>query len=276
MKTPHARGSPIDMRRFSSWTAEFSGYRHAVNENRIDRWLKQFRRVDRDLAARLLDCVDFISSDQITAAYHSILLELPGWSNDERVRTGKWQFVAFSGSAGESGDTMLHRFRLANNLSERKFNDLFIHLSDLLRAGLRPDDTVVLVDDFSGTGDQVCKAWHTHGISELFANNPRAFLALVAAGYKAVARIRKETGLIPVPHIVLGKTDSIFSDRCQHFTANEKATLLRYAHSANQQQPKGYGDCGFVTVLAHRCPNNTIPILHAHHARWEGLFRRHD
>ncbi len=36
------------------------------------------------------------------------------------------------------------------------------------------------------------------------------------------------------------------------------------------------GDCGFVIVLAHKCPNNTIPILHARRAGWEGLFRRHE
>src|SRR5207253_1370137 len=115
-----------------------------------------------------------------------------------------------------------------------------------------------------------------YGISELFANQPRAFLALVAAGHKAVDRIRNETDFVPASHIVLGESDSIFSDRCTHFTPAEKETLLRYSLMANRQEPKGYGDCGFVTVFAHRCPNNTIPILHSHHQKWEGLFRRHD
>jgi hypothetical protein len=29
-------------------------------------------------------------------------------------------------------------------------------------------------------------------------------------------------------------------------------------------------------VLAHRTPNDTIPILHAVHGEWHGLFPRHD
>jgi hypothetical protein len=29
-------------------------------------------------------------------------------------------------------------------------------------------------------------------------------------------------------------------------------------------------------VFQHRSPNNSIPILHADHERWTGLFPRHD
>lgn len=34
--------------------------------------------------------------------------------------------------------------------------------------------------------------------------------------------------------------------------------------------------CGFVIVFAHTCPNNSIPILHVSHTKWQGLFRRYD
>src|SRR5688572_16075974 len=107
MKRPQPRGRPIDMPRIRRWTSDFAGYRHIVNEDRIDRWLHQFRNADRDVAARVLDAVDFITTEQVAAAYRSALLAIPGWNQDERARQGRWRFIPYAVSAGESGDAML-------------------------------------------------------------------------------------------------------------------------------------------------------------------------
>ena len=80
-------------------------------------------------------------------------------------------------------------------------------------------------------------------------------------------------------HVELTEADEIFSTKCRHFSRREKHTILRYCRRADSASPRGFGDCGFVVVFAHNCPNNTIPILHARDPggrRWEGLFRRHD
>src|SRR4051794_14153052 len=159
MRAPKHRGSPVDMARMRGWVEEFAGYRIAVNEGRIGRWLQQFEEADRDLAARLLDVVDFIGNDQIAAAFREALSGLPGWSPDENRRSGRWFFVAFSSSAGESGDQMLHRFRTANNLAGRRYDYLFHYRSELLMLAPGEEDTVVLIDDFAGTGNQACQAW---------------------------------------------------------------------------------------------------------------------
>lgn len=274
MKKPLPRSTRIDMARMARWAGEFSGYRVTVTEARIDRWLSQFRPSDRDIAARILDSVDFITSEQITASYRSILGSLEGWSVDEALRQGKWRFTAFSASAGESGDTMLHKFRLANNLSNRRFNELFIYKSDLLKEELGADDSVVFVDDLSGSGDQVCKSWPL--IEELLPGKPRVYLALVVATASARDRIQDETDIIVMPHYTLGEADNFFSAACKHFTVVEKETIRQYCERADRNKPRGYGDCGLLVVLTHNCPNNSIPILHANHQRWEGLFRRYD
>lgn len=275
MKVPRSRGSNVDMARMKNWLDDFYGYRHSVAESRIDRWLNQFDREHRDLAARTLDCVDFITNEQITKAFQSVLGSLPGWSKDERHRHGNWRFVAFSVSAGESGDTMLAQFRLANGLDKKKYNHLFVHKSELLRQGLGPEDTVVFVDDFAGTGNQACNAWNEN-IQELLPEGPGIFLVYVAASAAARKRITEETEITVAPHIELIEPDNIFSHKCTHFTKAEKETLLSYCRKADRANPRGYGSCGFVIVFAHRCPNNSIPILHADHKAWHGLFRRHD
>src|SRR5947207_8778303 len=193
MKEPLPRGVVVDARRMRSWLDTITGYRHAVNEERIDRWLEQFDAADQDLAARILDSVDFISAGQVTQGFRAILGGLTGWSRNEPERQGRWRFVALSASAGESGDTMLHRFRMANNLTGRQYTDLFVYKRDLLQEKLGPGDTVLFVDDFAGTGQQVSEHWPE--LAELLPGNPHAYLGLVAASREARVRIEGETRL---------------------------------------------------------------------------------
>lgn len=275
MRKPRRRNAALNAERMRQWITEFGSYRININEGRIDRWLDQFDDEDRDLAARILDSVEFVSHSQVTNAFRDILNGMEGWDLDEARRQGKWRFVPFSGSAGESGDTMLHIFRHANNLANKRHNELFIYRSDLLRERLGPEDTVVFVDDFAGTGIQACDAWQQQ-FQELLPEEPSIYLVLVAASQTARERIRDTTNMNVIPHMELHNCDDIFSSSCKHFNNAEKSRIHHYCSIADKYQPKGFGDCGFVITFHHICPNNSIPILHTANRRWEGLFRRYD
>ncbi len=281
MRTPKARGKPIDAARLRSWHDRFEGYRVAVTDDRIRTWLRSFRGQDTDLGARVLDAVMFLKPENMEAALRDRVGRLPGWHKSKTRRRGKWRFVAFSISAGESGDSMLHRSRTALGLTGRQHDELYIHKADLMRAELGAEDSVVFFDDFAGTGQQACRAWHGDpekgitGLAELLPGNPKTYLVLVAAGQRAVERIAQETRLSVLPGHVLGPADNIFSEDCKHFTSSEKNSLLTYCKRADRRNPRGYRDCGFVIVLAHRTPNNSIPVLHANHDRWRGIFPRY-
>ena len=235
MKKPLKRSSPVDMNRMASWMTLFAGYRYAVTEGRVDRWLDQFAPEDRDCSARLLDSVDFITGDQIAAAYRSTLDSLGGWDRAEVKRTAKWRFVAYSSSAGESGDSMLHRFRMANSLGSSSFNELFIRKSELLTENLESRDTVVFVDDFAGTGDQACDSWPE--FQELLPGNPSPYLVLVAVTAQAADRIQNETGLLLSYSILLDESDDVFSPKCKHFTRQEKNSILMEEFSIPPNSP---------------------------------------
>jgi len=273
MMTPEARGKPIDSKRKRSWLDRFDGYRVAVTEARIQEWLKNFRVEDTDLAARILDAVIFLKAEDMEEALRKMVTRLPGWHKSEKQRRGKWRFVAYSISAGESGDTMLHRSRTALRMTGRKYDKMFIHKADLLSEELGTEDNVAFFDDFAGTGQQACRAWR--GLVELLPGNPKTYLILIAAGQRAVSRIGAETGLRVVTDRVLGPNEDIFSENCCHFTETEKGRLLEYCRRADSRDPQGYGNCGFVLVLAHKTPNNSIPALHANYGRWKGLFPRY-
>ena len=273
MKAPRERNAPVEHQRIERWLDEFARYRYAVTERKIERWLEQFAPIHRDVAARLLDVVDFVAPEQIDAAFRSLLARLNGWDKDERRRSGRWRFVPFSVSAGESGDTMLHAFRVANDLDYKKYNNLFIQKRDLLAEGLGASDNVVFVDDFAGTGDQAVRGWQ-QSIGELLPGRPKAYLVMPVVRQAARRRIAEETDFRVLAHKELHEGDELFNNACSHFSNTEKRALLRYCQRASPQTPRGYGECGLVLVFAHRCPNNTIPILHAAHRDWNGLFPR--
>jgi hypothetical protein len=287
VKRPFAPGTAVDAKRFKRWIDRFGSYRAGIINVTIQGWLLQFDKKDRDLAARVLDAVEFYGQTQIHAAYRQVLEALPGWHKLAAKRKGRWRFAAMSGSAGESGDAMLYQFRIANGLDARGFNELFVSRSDLFRQPMLPDDdpqklgkddVVVLLDDFSGTGTQVCAAWNdpVTSFGALLAGVGKVYLILVAASKAARERIAAETAISPVPAHELRESDNVFSEQCKHFTKGDRDRLLHYGEIADKRSPKGFGDCGFVVVFQHRPPNNSIPILHADHSKWTALFPRHD
>lgn len=286
MRSSLAAGTPIDAKRYKRWIDLFGSYRAGIINTTIDSWLTQFDSGDRDLAARILDSVEFYGQSQIHKAYRQALLALDGWDKAASKRKGHWRFTAMSSSAGESGDSMLYEFRLANGLDSKAFRGLFVTRSDLFRQTmlpeddpqrLGPDDVVVLLDDFSGTGTQICDAWNDPATSfgALLAGVGKVYLIVVAASKAAQIRISNETSLSLVPAHKLTESDNVFSNDCQNFSVGDRTKLLHYGRRANNKEPRGFGDCGFVVVFQHRSPNNSIPILHADHDKWTGLFPRH-
>jgi len=288
MKRPLAPGTSIDAKRYRRWIDHFGSYRAGIINVTIQIWLNQFDAPDQDLAARVLDAVEFYGQSQIHAAYRNALESLDGWHKAASKRKGKWRFAAMSRSAGESGDAMLYQFRVANGLDAKPLNELFVpSLSDLFRLANLPDsdphklgrdDVVVLLDDFSGSGAQVCDAWNDPELSfgALLAGVGKVYLIVVAASRSARKRIKEETKISLVSAHELQESDNIFSDHCGHFTTADRTKLLHYGTIADKTAPKGFGNCGFVVVFQHRTPNNSIPILHADNSNWIGLFPRHE
>lgn len=271
MEVPMERGLPIDARRYSDWEEKFEGYRRPISQGKIQRWLEQFDAEDQDTAARLLDSVAYFSLPHISAAYRQLLAALPGWSENEAHRAGKWRFVPFSGSVGESGDSMVHEFRIANRMTSARYKEMFIHRSDLVRENLTADDTVVLIDDFSGTGQQATEAWGRQ-FSELLFSSPRVYLILVAADYRGIEKVTSETPIEPAVFRIFDRDDNLKST--PYFDDAEKETIEGYCKKANPSIPLGYGELGIVAVFHHRCPNSSLAVLHSRKNNWEPLFPR--
>ncbi|WP_298242769.1 hypothetical protein [uncultured Bradyrhizobium sp.] len=271
MKLPKPRGTAIDEARLHEWDQQFRFYRHPPNADTVKAWLARFKVADQDVAARILDCVEVVSEARIQEGYKSALASLNGWHKSPASREGRWVFTAF-GKPGESGLSMLRIFREANGLTRSQYDDLFRHVTEIPKLKLTAADTIILVDDFSGSGKQVCKRWPQ--LQELIASDARCLIILTAATADAKKKIEHETELEVISHITIQQNENVFSSRCTRFSQPEKNSLLKYCRIADAQNPKGFSETGLLYVLSHKTPNNSIPILHTNHPRWIGLFPR--
>lgn len=274
MRKPKESGTPIGTVRYRRWLSTFGAYRETVTQAIVEDWIEQFEDRHKDTAARVLDSLQFITFNTIGVAFRDALASLPGWSVSESKRVGKWRFVPFSQSSGESADSMMHRFRIANNLAGKPHNPMFLYRSELASEGLGPEDSVVFVDDFTATGDQVLEAWEI--FAELLTECGNIYYVCVAASKSAIARVQNETDMKVIAQCILTSKDDIFDDACAYFDDKEKRTIEQYCKLASKANPRGRGNCGYVLVFAHQCPNNSIPILHAESRNWTPLFPRYE
>lgn len=255
----------------------------------IEAWFHQFTQLEQAIAAKLLDAVQFVSIHESRRAYVDLLPRLQGWDPRPTVRTGRWWFLAF-GRPGESGGTMLRELRIAAALEPPVFHNMFPEIRDLVDQSPSAGDTIVLVDDFSGTGRQACATWAK--LSEVLApyTQPRStldpatattttkpgcsvHLLLVGARQRGIETIRA-AGLRAEAFRLLDDHDDVFHPSSPTFDEGERKSLLKMCMRADKKNPTGFGQCGLAFVIAHRTPNNSLPILHVRTNKFVGLFPR--
>jgi len=258
---------PVSEERIAAWARRFITYRSPVTEETISVWLKRFGQEHLDLAARVLDGVEFYEDPTIEGAFRHLLDGLPGWHKDAPKRQGRWRFVGL-GNAAKSGGEMVGKLRVAAGLTWPQFEPMFPHLRDLPGEQLGPDDSVVFVDDFSGSGTQAIGWWPQ--VQELLTEGPTVYLLLVAATSHAVNEIAKKTAWEVRVHQTFGLDKNVFAAECQSFSEADKAALHAYCAAIDKKCPMGYGECGLLLVFRRRTPNNSIPLLHGR----GGLFPR--
>jgi len=260
----------ISMAILEGWYDRFRFYRHSPSKVEILGWIKQFAPQHHGLARRLLDNVILISDLQIQQGYREALAALDGWSKIDTQRRGRWAFVGLGGQA-ESGPAMLHMFREANGLESDRHQGLFVTPADLPKLRLTARDTVIFVDDFSGTGDQFSSRWTVY--RELVSSEARTYLFLAAATSVAMSRLSELDEIEIRATRTLGSEANVFSPNSP-FDDSEKTAILGYGKRADRKQPKGWGDCGLLLVISRKTPNNSVPILHSDSRRWKSIFPR--
>lgn len=268
-----------------------------VTTDKVRAWLNQFggNMVDQRLMFMLLQNITFFNNNTIRAnltdIFKTIIRALARERFERFIDNSKRKrddiFVShLESSLTKSGAEYAKIFADENNLyAENSIS------KDKLLEKLRVSNSVralIFVDDFSGTGDSICK-----NIKEVFEiieeivvqKKILIFITVICGFESAKSKIQKLTKSYPKINIhinftkILDDSNKCFNDYSKIFSSksekdNAKSICLEYGQKLEPDHPLGYGNSQALIVFPNACPNNTLPIFWKETDSWMPLFKR--
>jgi hypothetical protein len=264
--------------RIAQVVARFGSYQpQAVDREKIRIWLRQFDPQDFDLALRILESVQFYDLPRLLNLLSTLHRAIKANAAAEGFRRNE-EFVFLPiGRTGDSGYEIVNRYRNINRLGHTRVTFAqVVELQQILYEAATSDGRKVLVflDDFVGTGKQVCDFWEDVLSQHVHPSIPM-YLGTALACEAGIEVIQQRTPLrVIAVHIVQRR--HLFS-QTDLFTPAEKDRLTNvYGQIGNPTL--GVGGLGVLVAFAHGCPNNTLGVLRGskRQRRWRGILPRFD
>jgi len=269
---------------------KFSTYTLGIDIHSVRNFLNQFGE-NKDLGMKLLQNVDYYSSVRINQQCRELLDEIKSRFGDNLDNV---IFIPF-GDEGKSGHSTLTTFRRANNLSNRRHNEKFKHLSqitelvnieEVLNETKPPEEQesneeqkepikIIFIDDFIGSGQQAIEYYfdNINAILEILPQEIEMHLAVLVGYEDGINRFEEETNRSIIVVNQLNDRNKLFSHINHDFNDEEKRILRELCGNAGDF-PTGFNDIQSTVVFHYRSPNNTISILRCSNENWKGLFPR--
>lgn len=255
-------------------------------------WLEQIENKRRAVALRLLSRLCFIDDAGVIDLWRRLFRSLPV---SAKVRNAIYVPVGGLHKSGTHHLYYLGRALKELGESERLFDlkEAFVTSESLPQSG---DDinTVVFVDDVSGSGDQMKEY-----VGDIFHRHPwlkekEVFVATLI-GFRQAKEAIELDGDIPNVRVFFGRTleerDRAFSEENplwendeDRISASEWATgvgaalLANYEGLVPERDALGYKNGQALISFPYNTPNNTLPLFwaegHARGREWKSLLTR--
>lgn len=191
----------------------------------------------------------------------------------------------------DSGFTFARKARQVLRIPESQIK----HPVDALRVlSMNDAPSVVFVDDFVGSGNQMIESWHRSycigsGNIESFAaaskHGSKVFYTPIIATKYGLERIRKKcTGLDLRPAHVIDEMYSLTSDESILWPTALKPHAADFLFNASQRAGivdefgdpgwKGFHDLALPLAFSHSVPDATLPLYFWNHNGWTPLISR--
>lgn len=241
-----------------------------IGKDTIICWMNQFEKEDQDVAFSILKKIKYYSSEDV---FQLCQLNYSNWIIDCDANIKNTLFIPLGG-AGKSGSMVGYLFRMANNLPKKNFRSLLeIKQSNYAFNNIIKD--IVLLDDYSGTGDQFINDEILNNILLHTKEKIRVSFLPIVMSRQAKNRIEEETNV----HIFC---QQIREDR--EYSDTENALIRRYGKNLfvynGEDLRYGWGKMGETIAFFYNVPNNTLPIIWSNkyseetNANWTPLFPR--
>jgi phenolic acid decarboxylase len=228
-----------------------------VTQAHIMRWLGQFTHDHMSLALKLAKSILYIGNHSIDNQLQTLGNRIRRHIQRERINLDNVFYVPV-GSVGESGLDIAHRYRNVNRMRPR--NNQFVHLIELPKRLFEHEEKmVVFLDDFIGTGRQVCEYWHQVA-SQIVPEYIPICLGVVAAYHDGIRRVENECPFTVVVVHELGYRHRLLDAGNQTFTDAEREVFQRYCEEWGNN-PLGFGEVGALVSFFHGTPNNAPSLI---------------
>jgi hypothetical protein len=261
------RGRPITAEHVRMWLDQFTGPREQRAMFKVLQSINYFTR--------------FRIRERLREAHLRVLRGLTT-RIVKRERSRKDILIGYPGGEGKSGPTYARLYADENKISTDNVANL-PRLVKLLKSQ-NEIQALVFVDDFIGTGDNLCRFLGEFRGQWGAGPPPTCKLVIVAvAGYgpgcEKVMADADRRGLDI--EVILGDPlaeEELFGENSEAFPDPSDRVFARaVAEKAGvellRKWPLGYGDLQSNVVFESSCPNNTLPILWSD-STWFPLFRR--
>lgn len=277
----------------------------------VDRWLSNFDASDKPAAKVLLNSFIFLSDRVVESlladAYTSLRrsIEMVDWNlidgNGRKMKEPKLLITFPTGerpNPTDSGYSFVRKMRQLFALDESQMmnpDKAVEHLVSCAQNDVQ-NTALVLVDDFAGSGEQVCETLarrilvsddKSSSIQDIAKQRGlRVYYCLLVATRKAKKRLKSEHSYLSIncPH-VLGERYNIKSTNCALVSGSvgsEVRSLIdKYAefylkspNVPNYVGKFGFRDLGLTIAFQHSVPDATLPIFWAEGSDWKPLYRR--
>ena len=244
-------------------------------EKEIVSWLENFQPNHRELALHLLRGVRFFNlADirhwcQVLHGYLPAEVRKPG--NDTR-------YLGL-GMPAESGSLVAYYYRGANEIPLGQFLEpkQIVDKTYLLRQHIK---TIVLLDDFIGSGNQAIEFWQDLSASLGAAADSFKFFYSAFIGYREGQQLIESQTKLTVNLVrQLDDQDKAFGFGSplivEYAREAAKDVFRQYGQRLFPKHPLGYRDGQALIVFDHNTPNNSLPVLWSEEDGWFPLFKRY-
>lgn len=278
-----------EVRTLTKRWSKFKYRGESISREAVESWIDQFETpFDKRIAFRLLERLKPISDGQIFDGFRR-LQRLVARETEVTLEKGQKSlthiYVSALGGSGASGSSFAYTYRQANSISGTNM----IEAGNLVgRLMSRPNvSTVVLVDDFIGSGGTAIKALKPLAarVGELAARPPVQWFLFAVAGLETGVEAMSESdearrlGLTVELAHPISQADLPFSSASTVFPEFEereaaKRVLQKYAKRTGARWPLGFGGDATPIVFPENCPNNGPSVLWSDTGDWHPLFLR--
>ena len=269
----------------------------SLNKDRIKKWLNNFLEKEQEFALKLLENFKFIGAEELKESCLELYITLISsiTHHDLHIKIPEDLIFVNFGEQAKSSEMISYYFRLATNLPEKCFQNLYNPKIETIPK----NKAIIYVDDISGSGNQFLDYWKDFkekmkirwkdDFNDFLESNVLIYLPLfITESGKIIIENNSNFKVIYLPHHLLTNKHVPLSNECDIFTRTEieqaREIFLKYGKKLYPKAPLGYGDTGLLITFFYNTPNNTLPIIWQKSPskfcdsmiNWEPLFPRHE